>query len=61
LGSGRYGRQASPRRLGHGGRPVGTSIPLTVGSTSREGIARERATAIAARPVGVVCAKLQIG
>src|SRR5262245_58299063 len=54
-------RQGSPRRAGHGGRPVGAVIPRTNGSTRREGRLREKATVIVAVPAGTELAKAQTG
>jgi hypothetical protein len=56
-----YGRHGSLRRLGQGGKPVGTLTPETTGSMRLEGIEVDSATATVAVPLGCVWLNDQIG
>lgn len=55
------GRHGSPRKLGHGGRPVGTRTPGATGRVSLEGIFFENAIATVALPLGLVSLNAQTG
>jgi len=51
---GTYGRQGSFRRLGHGGKGVGTLTPGTTGSMRLDGMDGAKATETVAVPEGTV-------
>jgi hypothetical protein len=56
-----YGRHGSLRRLGHGGKPLGTPAPETTGRMRLDGMLLENAIDTLAVPVGSVSPNDQIG
>jgi hypothetical protein len=56
-----YCRHGSLRRLGHGGRGVGTSTPGTTGRMRLDGMDREKAIETVAVPSGTVLLNDHIG